>query len=158
MGSVLRSIPGKGRGSKGVVRSWLETAAKISLILLLPPVPDLSLDAISPEVNDGWRAKAACRQPSRPGTPSLSLKGDLDTCYVYHKALQEDLLEEGAFHLGDARAGKERRVVQAKVQNVRPKGKAETTLSGNYRAQEAGRWIPFKMKKQPWGGQWASPK
>lgn len=143
MGSVLRSIPGKWRGSKGIVRSWLETAAKRSLILLLPSVPDLSLDAISPEVNDGWRAKAACRQPSRPGTPSLSLKGDLDTCYVYHKALQEDLLEEGAFHLGDVRVGKERRVVQAKVQNVRPKGKAETTLSRELRGPRGKQVNPF---------------
>lgn len=159
VGSVLRSTPGKGRGSKGIVRSWLEMAAKRSLILLLPSVPDQPLDAVSPEVNDGWRAKAICRQPSRPRTPSLSLKGDLDTCYVYHKALQEDLLEEGAFHLGDVGAGKERRVVQAKGQNVRrPKGKAETTLSGNYRAQEESRWVPFKMNKPPWGGQWTSPK
>lgn len=107
MGSVLRATPGKGRGSKGVVQSWSEMAAR-SLIVLLPPVPDQSLDAGSPEVNDGWRAKAACRQPSRPRTPSLSLKGDLDTCYVDHKALQEDLLEEGAFHLGGVGAGKER--------------------------------------------------
>ena len=78
VGSVLRATPGKGRGSKGVVQSWSEMAAR-SLILLLPPVPDQSLDAGSPEVNDGWRAKAACRQPSRPRTPSPSLKGDLDT-------------------------------------------------------------------------------
>ena len=110
MGSALRATAGKGRGSKGAVRSWSEMAARRSLILLLPPVPDQSLDAGSPEVNDDWRAKATCRQPSRPGTPSLSLKGDLDTCYVHHKALQEDLLEEGGFHLGDVGAGKERRV------------------------------------------------
>ena len=57
VGSVLRATAGKGRGSKGAVWSWSEMAARRSLILLLPPVPDQSLDAGSPEVNDDWRQR-----------------------------------------------------------------------------------------------------
>lgn len=157
VGSVLRATPGKGRGSKGVVQSWSEMAAR-SLILLLPPVPDQSLDAGSPEVNDGWRAKAACRQPSRPRTPSPSLKGDLDTLCRPQGPLGR-LAGRRGLSLGGCRSRQGESVVQAQGQNVRrPKGKAETTLSGSYGTQEESRWSPFKMKEQPWGGQWSSPK
>ena len=111
VGSVLRATPGKGRGSKGVVQSWSEMAER-SLILLLPPVPDQSLDAGSPEVNDGWRAKAACRQPSRPRTPSPSLKGDLDTLCRPQGPLGR-LAGRRGLSLGGCRSGQGESVVQA---------------------------------------------
>lgn len=99
-------------------------AARRSLILLLPSVPHQSLDVGSLEAGDRRNVKAACRQRARPRAPNLSLKGDQGSCYVYHKALQEGCLEEGAFRFGDAGVGKERRVVQAKGPYVRrPKGK-----------------------------------